>query len=275
MYAQPAGGTLTSALEVRDVLADFPLFAAFDRNGLACDIAFTSPEHASWSPALAKAVLDLTRLNMKPFYEAAQGWGWKEGAKRAELADADNRYLVARARGGGGAAGAAAEGGGGAGAGAAPPAHDILGFVSFRFLLEGDFDVLYVYDLQLSAAAQRKGLGKHLMQICELIGRKCGMQWCVGLAEPLHFPCPLLPAHASPPPFPSFRLRVARSLQLTVLKNNPSALDFYTRKMKYCVDWDVCATDESAAHEILTKAVDAKAFAAIKARAEEGEEEEE
>ncbi len=61
------------------------------------------------------------------------------------------------------------------------------------------------------------------------------------------------------------------SVQLTVLKNNTSALDFYTRKMKYCVDSDIDASDESAAHTILTKVVDAKAVAAIKAAAQETE----
>ena len=56
---------------------------------------------------------------------------------------------------------------------------------------------------------------------------------------------------------------------LTVLKNNVHALDFYTRKMKYAVDSDVCASDEDAAHEVLTKIVDAAAAQAIKERAED------
>ena len=199
LYAAPPGGTLLSAMAPRDVLADFAAFAAFDRNGLACDISFTCPGHASWTPEVARFALELTRANMRALYEAAPGWGWKEGAKRAELADGENRYLVARAAARGSssaaaaaapaapaaapppaqAAGAAAAGGGaGAGAGACQPG-DLLGFVSFRFLPEGEYDLLYIYELQMGPHAQRRGLGKHMMQICELVARKCGMHWCV------------------------------------------------------------------------------------------------
>lgn len=33
--------------------------------------------------------------------------------------------------------------------------------------------VAYCYEVQLEEAAQRKGLGKHLMQLLELIVRRC------------------------------------------------------------------------------------------------------
>jgi hypothetical protein len=38
-----------------------------------------------------------------------------------------------------------------------------------RFDLEDDVPVVYCYELQLEEAAQRKGLGKFLMQLLELI----------------------------------------------------------------------------------------------------------
>jgi ribosomal protein S18 acetylase RimI-like enzyme len=178
----------------RDVMEGFKPFGVFDRNGLRCSIDFACPGHPSWSAEAARATFELTRSNMRALYEAAPEWGWKEGAKRAEMLDPENRYLLAReaaSDAGGGSGGAAAapsaEGGGGAAAAAAPSAEgdcaavagEILGFVSFRFVLEGDFDVLYVYELQMGPKAQRKGLGKHLMQICELVARKSGMQWFV------------------------------------------------------------------------------------------------
>ena len=48
----------------------------------------------------------------------------------------------------------------------------LLGFVHYRFVLEEDFPVVYVYELQLESTAQKKGLGKFLMQLIELVARK-------------------------------------------------------------------------------------------------------
>lgn len=49
---------------------------------------------------------------------------------------------------------------------------DLVGFVHYRFIVEEDIPVAYVYELQLETCAQRKGLGKFLMQLIELIARK-------------------------------------------------------------------------------------------------------
>lgn len=48
----------------------------------------------------------------------------------------------------------------------------ILGFLHFRFLIEEELPVLYVYELQLEPRVQGKGLGKFLMQLIELIALK-------------------------------------------------------------------------------------------------------
>lgn len=45
----------------------------------------------------------------------------------------------------------------------------IVGFVHFRFILEEEVPVLYVYELQLQHHVQGKGLGKFLMQLIEHI----------------------------------------------------------------------------------------------------------
>lgn len=37
--------------------------------------------------------------------------------------------------------------------------------------------MLYVYDIQLEPEAQRKGLGKFMMQLMELIARRAQMEW--------------------------------------------------------------------------------------------------
>lgn len=45
----------------------------------------------------------------------------------------------------------------------------IVGFVHYRFILEEEVPVVYVYELQLEPYVQGKGLGKFLMQLIELI----------------------------------------------------------------------------------------------------------
>jgi ribosomal protein S18 acetylase RimI-like enzyme len=81
-------------------------------------------------------------------------------------------------------------------------ADELLGFVMVRFTLEEGRAAVYVYELQVEPSAQRLGLGRHLMQLVELIGFK----WRFDL------------------------------VMLTVLKINTTAMSFYTRKMKFVVD---------------------------------------
>lgn len=50
--------------------------------------------------------------------------------------------------------------------------NSIVGFVHYRFTVEEDVPVVYIYELQLETFIQNKGLGKFLMQLIELISRK-------------------------------------------------------------------------------------------------------
>jgi ribosomal protein S18 acetylase RimI-like enzyme len=103
-----------------------------------------------------------------------------------------------------------------------------LAFINFRFVSDGAFDVLYVYELQLEPCAQRRGLGRFLMSAAELAARQAGMQ----------------------------------AVMLTVFKANAGALDFYTQRMKYCVDPDSPSScgDAGKPYEILSKVVDRRAY---------------
>lgn len=56
----------------------------------------------------------------------------------------------------------------------------IVGFVQYRFTLEEEIPVVYVYELQLEPRVQGMGLGKFLMQLIELIA-----------CEVICFPLPL------------------------------------------------------------------------------------
>jgi len=138
----------------RNPLVDFAPFCKFDRNGEDLELIFAAPQDGTWTVEVATFVYSLTKANMLSLYNSTRGFEWKDSAKRAELADGDGRYVLARSRATG----------------------EFVGFISFRFLLEGVFDVLYLYELQLAPSVQRKGLGKHLMQLAELIARKAGMQ---------------------------------------------------------------------------------------------------
>uniref|UniRef100_A0A4W3GSX4 N-alpha-acetyltransferase 40, NatD catalytic subunit n=1 Tax=Callorhinchus milii TaxID=7868 RepID=A0A4W3GSX4_CALMI len=84
-----------------------------------------------------------------PRYEQSE-WGWKDREKKEELSDERAWYLVARD-----------------GAGRSP-----LAFSHFRFDVECGEEVLYCYEVQLESQVRRKGLGKFLMQILQLLANR-------------------------------------------------------------------------------------------------------
>ena len=79
----------------RDMLADFPVFKSFARNGL--DVTLHWYTAATLPAELKTAVFDLTKANMHDIYVEA-GWGWNDAKKRAELADDAGRFIVAMGR---------------------------------------------------------------------------------------------------------------------------------------------------------------------------------
>ncbi|KAL6503057.1 hypothetical protein OROHE_023959 [Orobanche hederae] len=76
-----------------------------------------------------------------------------------------------------------------------------VGFVHYRFILEEEVPVLYVYELQLEPHVQGKGIGQFLMQLIELIACENSMGAVV----------------------------------LTVQRANLLAMDFYIRKLGYTI----------------------------------------
>ena len=104
---------------------------------------------------------------------------------------------------------------------------EMLAFAHFRFLVEGECEVLYVYELQVAPSAKRKGLGKHMMCLLEMIARKYGMKF----------------------------------VMLTVFTENSGGMEFY-RNLKYIVDEtspqfnDLGQDEKSAAtYQILSKEI--------------------
>ncbi|PIK62498.1 putative N-alpha-acetyltransferase 40 [Apostichopus japonicus] len=151
-------------------------FKKYDRNGLTVLIdCHKMPECA---PDTVDWALSLLSTNMKSLYEQSS-WGWKEREKREEITD--DRVLLLVARG---------------------EDQNPVGFVHFRFDMDFDDEVLYCYEIQLVEEVRRKGLGKFLIQILEMLAYQTQM----------------------------------KKVMLTVFKHNKEANSFFVNQLKYEID---------------------------------------
>ncbi|XP_065514055.1 N-alpha-acetyltransferase 40 isoform X1 [Caloenas nicobarica] len=139
-----------AANKLEDPLEAFPVFKKYDRNGL--DVAIECKRAAALEPATLDWAFDLTKANMQTLYEQSE-WGWKEREKRAELRDERAWYLIAR-----------------------DPRNGPVAFSHFRFDVECGDEVLYCYELQLESRVRRRGLGKFLLQILQLVANSTQMK---------------------------------------------------------------------------------------------------
>ena len=143
-------------------------------------------------------VMQLFSKNMKALYERSD-WGWNDANKRKELFDDRAWYLLARDADNG----------------------KPVAFSHFRFDMDYDDEVLYVYEIQLEERVKRKGLGTFMMQILDLLAVRADM----------------------------------RKIMVTVFKHNPAAQKFFKEKMKYDLD-ETCPVDdvyEQYDYQILSK----------------------
>jgi GNAT superfamily N-acetyltransferase len=142
-------------------------------------------------------LFDLLRTNMKKHYEASE-WGWDEKYKTEEMFVESAWYLFARTKDG-----------------------NPVGFAHFRYDMDFDDEVLYVYEIQIEDSYRRKGLGRFMMQVLELLAFKADM----------------------------------RKIMLTAFKHNPDAKRFFKETMKFEID-ETCPLDdvyEQFDYEILSK----------------------
>ncbi|KAL2553551.1 Acyl-CoA N-acyltransferase (NAT) superfamily protein [Forsythia ovata] len=213
---------MKSASSEKDCLAHFPHFRHYQRNGLC--IHLESGRGDKLSSNTKKYIQNLLKLNMEAPY--GPQWPAEEKVKRREMVASEARYIFVHEI----------------------PNEDankesemmdkerklicypIVGFVHYRFILEEEVPVLYVYELQLEPRIQGKGLGKFLMQLIELIAGKNRMGAVV----------------------------------LTVQKANLLAMDFYLHKLKYTISAiSPSRVDPSLglekSYEILCKALDHEA----------------
>lgn len=156
-------GLIKAASSLKDPLASFPDFLHFNHQDLC--LCLEGGHGTKLSRSLKQYVQKLVKQNMERHYGTE--WPTEEKVKCREMVAPEARYIFVyedptlignsekrllmhtkEHKG------------------------DVVGFVHYRFILEEQLPVLYVYELQLESRIQGKGFGKFLMQLLELIARK-------------------------------------------------------------------------------------------------------
>eukprot|EP01039_Chlorochromonas_danica_P002518 gene2518-2758_t len=127
-------------------------FLQYEHEGKKLEISFTprlSDKEVHWA-------FDLTKDRMEKIYNDS-GYGWDDEDKEQELTEQGARFLLVRQA----------------------DSHALVGLVHFRFTVQGEvldrmagLPCLYVVDFQVEDESLRDGLGKHLLVLLELIGRR-------------------------------------------------------------------------------------------------------
>ncbi|KAH0537172.1 hypothetical protein FGG08_005997 [Glutinoglossum americanum] len=155
----------------------------------ANDIEYPIELHtaATVSPDDFKACFSLIRDTSAEMYKSS-AVGWKPIAKKREMRDEAMRYLVVKTRikkecgdedevgeerveGSSDASLSSGCSGGDENA----SEERVVGFLSFMLTIEDDYPVIYCYEIHLLPSMRGCGLGKHLMELAEQVGRKAGV----------------------------------------------------------------------------------------------------
>ncbi|KAK4781427.1 hypothetical protein SAY86_015529 [Trapa natans] len=184
-----------SAYSVADHLASVPRLRHYRENGLS--VYLDSGRGNRLSASVRHYIQNLLKINMEEPY--GPEWPEEEKIKRREMVAAEALYVFVHEINivdenkmsltlDDGAACEISE----------REKGPMIGFVHYRFLVEEELPVLYVYELQLEPRIQGKGLGKFLMQLMEFIACKNRMS----------------------------------AILLTVQKSNLPAMSFYTSRLR-------------------------------------------
>jgi len=147
------------ANEVEDPLGNLPKpFSVFNKNGL--DLTLETVRAPDMDEKTLSWAFETVKTNMKPLYDDAYKndpdmdleFGWKEKEKITEMREDEAWYLLAKTQEG-----------------------TIVAFSHFRFDMDYDDEVLYCYELQVEKAFRRKGLGKFMMKVLEMLMIKADM----------------------------------------------------------------------------------------------------
>ncbi|ETW07906.1 hypothetical protein H310_02314 [Aphanomyces invadans] len=190
---------IAHANNVADFMPEFKAFELFPTTMADVFAKLRSLNAQQLSEAERRQIEGVFRENMQELYENST-WGFDMEKKRVELFEDAARYIVVERTPG-----------------------QIDAFLHFRFVEDEGDAVVYVYEIQVGPGMQRQGLGKRLMQLLQLIGRKYKM----------------------------------KLILLTVFKSNIAAMKFYTEKMGFVID-DTSPSaqgDTSESYEILSKSL--------------------
>ncbi|KAK6911458.1 GNAT domain, partial [Dillenia turbinata] len=183
------------ALANKDHLASFPSLRHYNRNGLSVYLESGCGDKLS-SP-LKHFIQSLLKINMEGSYGSE--WPNEEKVKRREMVAPEARYIIVHDANATSNETLEMPEKGSTHAWYINNNCPVVGFVHYRFTLEEELPVVYVYELQLQSHVQGKGLGKFLMQLIELIAQKSHMS----------------------------------AVMLTVQKANSLAMNFYLSKLSY------------------------------------------
>ncbi|XP_050121102.1 uncharacterized protein LOC126598787 isoform X2 [Malus sylvestris] len=181
------------------LLATFPfrVFRFLYESGLSA--LLESGRGDKLSSTLKHYIQNLLKANMEGLYGSE--WLVEEKVKRREMVAPEARYIFVREASNASASEMLTMSEQERTSASCEERGPMVGFVHFRFVIEEELPVLYVYELQLEPRVQGKGLGKFLMQLIELIARKNHMGAVV----------------------------------LTVQKSNSVAMNLYLSKMRYII----------------------------------------
>jgi len=147
------------ANSVEDPLSQLPKpFSVYNKNGLELSLETTrAPDVDEKTKVWA---FNLVKDNMMPLYKEAYSqdpdmeaeFGWKEKEKQTEMREDLAWYLIARTSEG-----------------------TPVAFSHFRYDMDYDDEVVYCYELQVEKAYRRKGLGRFMMKVLEMLMLKADM----------------------------------------------------------------------------------------------------
>merc|ERR1719435_46074 len=138
-----------------DPLLELPSFNVYNKNGLKLKLeTLRGPEVDENTMEWAFRLLE---TNMKPLYEKCYSGKdpdlcWNESRKRDEMTDDRAWYLIATTEEG-----------------------KPVAFSHFRYDMDYDDEVVYCYEIQVEKGFRRKGLGRFMMKILEMLAIKADM----------------------------------------------------------------------------------------------------
>ncbi|KAK1302658.1 hypothetical protein QJS10_CPB12g01605 [Acorus calamus] len=188
---------IKTAYADKDHLSSFLPFCNYERDGLS--VYLESGFGETLSSSMKQYIQNLLKGNMEVAY--GPDWQTEEKVKCKEMVAPEARYIIVREAPHAKVDEVSSAEGEMTSTRWMGDGDTVVGFVHYRFIVEEDIPVLYVYELQLEYHVRRRGLGKRLMQLIELIARKNRMG----------------------------------AVMLTVQKANVSAMNFYRIKLRYVI----------------------------------------